>query len=573
MKRKKKKQPVPAPSGTTFSEIFRDELLSTAQTRPDLFPEADFGDAIPGWRTARLTLSTTAMPRTHGGLAAAALERFTVLIKDDPDYPPRVYVDHGRFVGVPHVLTDGELCIYLDPQREWDPAMGAAAFLNRLHDWFADAIANRFDASTALHHAVGGRAHTSSSTPLVVCRDEPPDTELGFARLTPRGDKRLDLRQDDGTGLGTGEEKVLAVRAPGPLFAGPGANVRDAFTNLGPLLAEKALTAWSNRIIRQRRDGREFTHVVLTVPNSAGGAPYVMIGRLSLGALVRACTPDAVAALPIQWCRLDDQRPSISTRRDAYRPARAYRGRDVIIIGCGGLGSWIAEFIARAGARSIALVDPATVTSGLLVRQDFSDADLGYRKDESLALRLESIAPDCAITHGTQALEDTVTVIRADGGAVFDATVSLAFGRRLDARLALPDRRCCAVRVATDVGTGSLGMVVVSAQGGPGLDELDLAGNGIVTRDGTLEAYHTLWKPSEHDELVPAKGCSIPTFHGSAADMAAVAAEMTNLAAPHLDSGISGVHLFALPHAGVEPPHTFLTPSNLGCHLPARSSS
>lgn len=42
------------------------------------------------------------------GLPADEQERATVLIKDDPDYPPRVYVDHGRFAGIPHVLTDGE---------------------------------------------------------------------------------------------------------------------------------------------------------------------------------------------------------------------------------------------------------------------------------------------------------------------------------------------------------------------------------------------------------------------------------------------------------------------------------
>lgn len=560
---KRKRKPPASVPPSTFSGTFCDELISTAKTRPDLFPEAVLGHGNPEWHLASLTLNTTGMRRTQGGLVADALERFTVLVEDDPDYPPRVYVDHGRFVGVPHVLTDGELCIYLDPAREWDPSLGAPAFLNRLHDWFADAIANRFDASTALYHPVGGRAHTSSSTPLVVCRDELPDSELGFARLTRRGDVCLDLRPDDGTSLGVGDEKVLVVGVPGPLFAGPGANVRDVFANFGPLLADKALTAWSNRIMRQRRDGHEYTHVVLTVPHVVGRSRYVMIGRLDIGALDRASTPDAVAALPIEWCRLDDQRPLISTRRDAHRPVRAYQGRDVAIVGCGGLGSWIAEFVARAGARSVALVDSATVSGGLLVRQDFTDDDLGYRKDESLARRLESVAPDCAISYGTEALEHTVAVVRTDGGVVFDATVSLAFGRRLDAFLALPERKCCAVRVATDVGTGSLGLIVVSAQDGPGLDELDLAASGVVTRDAALEAYHALWQPSDHDELVPARGCSIPTFHGSAADMAGVAAEMTNIAAPHLQAEISGVHLFALPHAGVDPTHTFFTPEQL----------
>ncbi|MBK8462825.1 MAG: ThiF family adenylyltransferase [Nigerium sp.] len=561
---RQQRRPRKTPEETPFSRRFRDELIATATTRPDLFPEASDGPAITGFRTARLGLDTTAMPATQGGLSALPVEPVLVVMKDDPDYPPRVYVNHGRFVGVPHVLTDGELCIYLDPQREWDPTIGAAGFLNRLHDWFADAIDNRFDAATALYHPVGGRAHTSSGTPLIVCRDQLPDAELGFAKLVRVTATRNDLRLDDGRPAGGDDEKVLVIRAPRPLFAGPGASVREVFANMGPELAVKALLAWSKRIGRQRRDRRDFAHLVLSVPSPAGAAPYVMVGRLKLDGLDAAATSDAISALPIEWCRLDDQRPSISTRRDAHCPVRAYQGRDVAIVGCGGLGSWVAEFIARAGARTLAVVDPATVKGGLLVRQDYTDGDVGYAKDQALARRLRSVAPDCETTYGAAASERVFEILHSEAGLVVDATVSLAFGRRLDTLLASQERKSLAVRVATDVGTGSLGLVVVSAGGGLTLDCLDVAARNTILLNGAMEAYHTLWQPAEHEELVPAKGCSIPTFHGSAADMAAVSAEVVNLVAPHFEARVSGVHLFALPHSGSGPAHCFISSEAMG---------
>ena len=394
-----------------------------------------------------------------------------------------------------------------------------------------------------------------------------PDAELGFAKLARVTEVRTDLRLDNGQPGDGDDEKVLVIRAPGPLFAGPGASVSEVFTNLGPELAEKALLAWSKRIARQRRDGRDFAHVVLAVPSPSGSAPYVMVGRLKMDALDAAATPDAVAALPIEWCRLDDQRLSISTRRDVSRPVRAYHGRDVAIVGCGGLGSWVAEFIARAGARSVALVDPATVKGGLLIRQDYTDTDVGKPKEEALARRLLSVAPDCEVSFGAAARERVVEVLHSEEGLVIDATVSLAFGRRLDTLLASQERQSLAVRVATDVGTVSLGLVVVSAGGGLPLDALDVAAKDTITRNGTMEAYHTLWQSAEQEELVPARGCSIPTFHGSAADMAAVSAEIVNLVAPHLEARVSGVHLFALPHSGAEPAHAFITAETMGIAL------
>ncbi|MFF3527180.1 ThiF family adenylyltransferase [Streptomyces rubiginosohelvolus] len=53
--------------------------------------------------------------------------------------------------------------------------------------------------------------------------------------------------------------------------------------------------------------------------------------------------------------------------------------------GCGGLGSWIPEFVVRAGTSQATVSDPGTVSCGLLVRQNYVEADVGSSKAQAMA--------------------------------------------------------------------------------------------------------------------------------------------------------------------------------------------
>jgi hypothetical protein len=89
---------------------------------------------------------------------------------------------------------------------------------------------------------------------------------------------------------------------------------------------------------------------------------------------------------------------------------------------------------------------------------------------------------------------------------------------------------------------------------------IDSRAGKTVLDDPALELYQPLWQePLDGHELTPTRGCSVPTFHGSAADLAAVAACLVNLLALHLTAAASGTHLIALPHAdGSGPYHHFI---------------
>jgi hypothetical protein len=261
---------------------------------------------------------------------------------------------------------------------------------------------------------------------------------------------------------------------------------------------------------------------------------------------------------------VSDERDSVTTRRDATRPVNAFHGKTVHLWGCGGLGSWIAEFVARAGARRLVLCDPGTITGGLLVRQNFTELDIGTGKATALRDRILAIRDDIEVDAHAGAIPDDLATSFASADVIIDATISHAVGQFLDG-ITFINNRPLSAQVATDVKTGTLGILTISPPGEPaGANEIDRKVAQKVLQDGNLEPFHTFWTdiPAE-DELIPTHGCSVPTFHGSAADMAAVAATLTSLLGTHLAATepVSGTHLIALPHSPAGPSHTFVQPN------------
>jgi hypothetical protein len=259
---------------------------------------------------------------------------------------------------------------------------------------------------------------------------------------------------------------------------------------------------------------------------------------------------------------MSDERQEVTTRRDDSRPVNGFQGKTVHVWGCGGLGSWIAEFVARAGAADITICDPGVITGGLLVRQNYVENDIGRSKADALAARLRAIRDDLTVTVAEGLLpDDPSDFVAAD--LIIDATVSNSITQCLDKFAALPERKALIAQVATDAKSGTLGILNLCAPNlklGP--SKIDQTAGSTIISNGELELYHGLWRESLDDhELIPTRGCSVPTFHGSAADLAAVAATLVSLLGIHLRqtaTARSGTHLIALPHADSGPRHYFL---------------
>lgn len=535
------------------------------------------GDAM-----LRISLRTGAIPQIQGGLPLEDEEQFIIRIKPALFSPPSVDVDHTRFLGYPHVLQGQRLCVYLDPSREWQPGAGMAGFLNRLWDWLTEAASGTFNASTAMYHAVGGVLHQTDGSPTIVVREPGPSNRVQIARLVARSPQRLDLTYSTAQdGLRT---PVMTLASDLPF--GAASTFRELLILLDdprldrasgrqPQIAPQSpafLTSLLASASRNADDSQQY--FVLAVPHPSSGPHHLLGGRLpapTSNALRRIAEVQGTAAIidpaaiktdiPIEWCNMSDERPEVTTRRDDGRPVNGYQGKIVHIWGCGGLGSWIAEFVARAGADTIVLCDPGTITGGLLVRQNYLESEIGMSKAEALAARLRAIRDDLTVIVAEGNLpDDPGSFLAAD--VIIDATVSNGITSCLDALTPIQDRKALIAQVATDARTGTLGIANLAAAGASQTpSELDQDTGRMVRDRGDLELYHPLWQEAAvGDELIPTRGCSVPTFHGSAADLAAVAATLTSLIGAHLQLSVStsGTHLVALPHAAAGPRHQFI---------------
>lgn len=531
-----------------------------------------------GSMTVRIRLNTATLTHAIGGLPLKEIEEFVLTIHPSGLVPPIVDVDHVRFLGHAHVLQGQRICIYLDPSREWNPLGGAVALLNRLWSWLADANAAHFNADAALFHAVGGVLHANKANPTIVIRDFEPTAKAHMARLTTRTPRRLDL-QVHRTEHTQDPTPVLALRSDLPL--GAGITLRDLLTIMDdprldryvyeasppPAQSPAFLTALAAGASRKPHDTPQY--FVLSVPHPNGGPRHLLAGRVpatganSLRKMVRHRTTVLIDIQPkninpninLEWCPVSDEREEVTTRRDTGSPVNGFEGKTVHVWGCGGLGSWIAEFVARAGAGRIVLCDPGRITGGLLVRQNYLEKDVGDSKAEALARRLKMISDNLEVEAYDATLPDEIDKLGAVD-VVIDATVSHAIAQSLDGLARQPDRHAVIAQVATDVQSGTLGILTVSAPPSTdGPNTIDQQAGVIVLADGEMEAYHGLWsEPSDGDELIPTRGCSVPTFHGSAADLAAVAATLTTFIGSHLGTNVSGTHLMALPHAAAPGP-------------------
>ncbi|MGW4805171.1 ThiF family adenylyltransferase [Kitasatospora sp. NPDC004272] len=560
------------------------ELKTLADEHPGEVRMPGRPRTTPGGRVAvAVHLRTADIAHSPGGLRLADTEEFLLVLPPAPLAPPEVLTLDYRFAGAPHVLQGNRLCLYLDPAREWDPWAGITSVVNRLWQWLTDAAAGKFDADTALYHAVGGVLHSTPGTPTVVVREPVAPGRAAVGWLTPRTIHRLDLTsrpQDDGSH----RTPVLTLDNFLPLGAGdtladllasldhaPAATPRPA-TEPGPV-ARALLTALAASALRNPEGTAQ--HFVLAVPHPATPRSplFLLAGRLPSGPsdllrrLADRVTPRHLDNLPvelsgaaIEWCYLSDERPAVTTRRDAHRPVRAFEGLHVHVWGCGGIGSWAAELMVRAGVSRLTLSDSAPVTGGLLVRQNYAEEHIGMPKARALAQRLADIRDDVAIEVAPQPPSPELLEAADHADLVLDATVSVSVGRFLDQLAQRPQRRAVLAQFAVDTRSASLGILTLVAPdttSGPSVVDQTVGRRVLAAPD--LEPYHGLWtEPAPGDELRPVRGCSVPTFHGSAADLMATTAALVNLLGVQMRHPVSGTHLCAQPHTGVDPAHRFI---------------
>ena len=100
------------------------------------------------------------------------------------------------------------------------------------------------------------------------------------------------------------------------------------------------------------------------------------------------------------------------------------RAAHAVIVGIGGVGSWIAEALARSGVGRITLIDLDVVAESNLNRQSQATiANLGRNKVDAMRDRIASFAPDCVVTCIDDFVDtnNVAAVVPTDASFVIDA--------------------------------------------------------------------------------------------------------------------------------------------------------
>jgi len=472
-----------------------------------------------------LVVDTSGFSPGPGGLPVQPLERLRVTCHRSFPYSlPTAAVEHWRWLGFPHVLQGTVLCLYLDPATEWDPLDGAAGFLARLWDWFATAIAGDFDPATALYHPVGGVVHRTPGAPTLVVEKELPfdSSSLHFQRieLRRRSPYRIDVaswhRDTKLRGTYTGVLVVLPEMLPG----GAGHYLSMLTTVAG---IQQSNGARKKLLKKLRQVAAELKNddplqIVFAVPNPARSDDSRLhliaasIANQDVEDCLNAATAHRRGQTPpadepaMDWLYVDDVRDAIHVRRDRERPTDAFTGLSVELWGCGALGSWLAELLVRANVRRIVLRDPAIVTKGLLVRQNYTELDVGRTKVEALADRLLAINSSLDVQTFAEGCESALTAPAACD-LIIDATVNTRIATLIATGQTSGILTAPLVQVATDNDSATLGIVTISQPAcGYSTNDVDEGLRTKCTNDPELSPFMTFWDHESTPPLTPNQG-------------------------------------------------------------------
>ncbi len=239
-----------------------------------------------------------------------------------------------------------------------------------------------------------------------------------------------------------------------------------------------------------------------------------------------------------------------------------FRGKRVALWGCGAIGGLIAEHLARAGVAELTLYDRARVTPGIMVRQNFSEADINEPKAYALARRLQSVAPAVRVAPKVEHIVSRTLSgdeWDTDVDVVIDATASLHVRSKLEALLKDREPRIPIAAVMLSASAQQAVAVIAPPhyRAGP-LDVFRRVGLAAINRDWLSDWVKAFWTTDAVENLrQPEPGCSDPTFVASHADVASLSARALNAIANSLAEDEETASGFLISQSAAHREHHF----------------
>jgi predicted acylesterase/phospholipase RssA len=532
-------------------ELVDPGALEIVDVRP---PDSD------DWLRVDISADCRGVEHRAGGLRLRERERLRVLV--DPSFPfepPSVLAVHGRWAGTAHVQWRISLCLYAAAAVEWNPSDGIFGFLDRLWLWLGKASAAKLDPADAPLHPPVAYVSSLDEVPMVIPRADTPSVGdapwIGGVEIAKVSESRLDL-------IGWHESVTSWLEGAAPAILLPStldfeypltvAALLDALAMRGVpreqalailKLAALALEEDQPLIVvigtamrGTAADRRQHLAAWYVEPVFAWGLAHSLKTNVADPELrdsaerVEEIMTKWAASAKIHWCPVREDRPEVTRRRDLGSPLQSFAGKTISIWGCGALGAPIAEWLVRAGVGKLILYDKAAVAPGVLVRQPFSDEDIGESKARVLAQRLKRIRPrdlDLEV-HARNVLSSVLEREDWHDGAqiVIDATASSAVSVKLERARRINSQPAAIVSVIIGhTAQQVLAVLAPAGYSGAGADVMRQVKLACGHKPPMRDFLQEFWPdPPRASVFRPEPGCSDPTFVGSGAEVAGLAA-------------------------------------------------
>lgn len=513
-----------------------------------------------------VSVDCSAYERKLGGVPLKQRER--LLLHIGPNFPlevPRLHFTHKRYGDSAHVQWGTFICLYQATDTEWQPEDGMFGLMTRVDEWLRAAAANELDpVGMPLHPPV---TYSTSKFTVVPTQDTSPVTDTfwaGYAKITRESDHRVELGQwfEYSGEVPAGRVAVALLLPTGMPHEYP-----TSMADLLKLLEERGISATVVRLVTElgalrAAEGKPLIFVLgAAMRGTAGGQRLQHLTAWHLDGQRVDEIRNAIAATTeteqlniayfqgwaatatIEWCRVLEDRPEIVVRRDAGSASAWWRGRNVVIFGCGAIGSAAAMLLARAGVAKMTLFDRDIVKPGVLVRQLFDRHQIGMNKADATSNNVKSAVPAVEVFYSGA---DVVTRLRVPerraeilaADVIINATASTTVSAALEKEfVAWPKVHPPIISMALGH-KADQALMTMAVQDVPGIS-LDLDRRAKIALSNVLhakDAVEEFWPISLERRRIfqPEPGCSSPTFIGSAADVLALTAQMTNVASEWL---------------------------------------
>jgi integrative and conjugative element protein (TIGR02256 family) len=542
-----------------------------------------------GYLSIEVNVHIGDIDRVPEGLPLRERERF--LFRIPPDFPfdkPSLYVPHVRFEGFPHVQWRYHLCLY-QADTEWNPSDGMFGFVDRLLLWIRRGALNELDPQGQAIHPPAVYI-TKTSDKFFIPRVDTPHFSsaywLGLASLESHEKyieitgwfepgafpshlsnpavailfsnslpweyptKGIDLFNEC-VRLGISDDQLFFLLTVSSCLVNTGEPI---YFILGAPMRGVAGGVRKQHISVWMIDGPNADSIRLTCTEQNDSKQIIDV-RKELGTLLI----EKLKGIDIEWCRVIEDRPEIVVRRDYNSPISIFRGKAVSIWGCGALGANIAHYLCRAGVRRLVIRDNGLVKPGIVIRQPFSESDIGFMKVEKLKAHLHQIRPDMEIINYTHDIANELSKQEFDwtddSEVLIDATASAKVQRRLEMAWNKCKRKIPIISVIIDRNANGVISVVARPESyGSSWDLFRKAKIEILRSNLIKDVANGFYPLTEDNPFQPEPGCSEPTFVGSAADSAGLSAIAMNQISYALQEAdcTSCANIFVKPSAELE---------------------